>query len=46
MGIGHMPLAHAAFARMDPSFISLGAVFEEELEGWRYWQEEGGGYIA
>jgi hypothetical protein len=40
VAIGHLPLS----ARMDPNLIQTGEVSDEELDGYRYWQEEGGGY--
>jgi len=46
VAMGHLPLSYAAFARMDPDLLQKGEVSEEELEGYRYWQEEGGGYFA
>jgi hypothetical protein len=45
--IGHMPLSHAAFAAWQPQTLARGeAVAEEELEGYRTWQEAKGGYFG
>ena len=43
--IGHMPLSHARFAGWRPEPICVRAVDEEELEGYRMWQEAEGGYF-
>lgn len=45
-GMGHMPLSYAAFSAWGPIFLVAGALGEEELEGYRYWQEENGGYFG
>ena len=43
--IGHMPLAFPSFDTWQPELISRGnPVIEEELVGYRIWQE-GGGYF-
>jgi hypothetical protein len=44
--IGHMPLSHSSFIGWQPEVITRGsAVEEEELEGYRMWQEAEGGYF-
>jgi hypothetical protein len=44
--IGHMPLSHASFAGWAPQLIRRGEpVAEEELDGYRMWQEAEGGYF-
>jgi hypothetical protein len=43
--IGHLPLSHRSFQDWEPELISHGAVSEEELEGYRVWQEAQGGYF-
>jgi len=44
--IGHMPLSHGSFAGWDPRLISRDSpVEEEELEGYRMWQEAEAGYF-
>jgi hypothetical protein len=45
-GMGHMPLSYAAFSAWVPIFLMAGSLAEEELEGYRYWQEENGGYFG
>ena len=45
-GMGHMPLSYAAFSAWEPIFLMAGALADEELEGYRYWQEENGGYFG
>lgn len=42
IGMMHLPLSREAFARDRPVFISQTPVTEEELEGYRMWQEAGG----
>ncbi|MHC4434552.1 MAG: hypothetical protein ACYTBS_22165 [Planctomycetota bacterium] len=42
-GMGHLPLSRNAFAAWNPEFLADSTVVEEELEGYRVWQEEGGG---
>ena len=42
--VGHLPLSPAAFAAgQPPQLVCVQAVDEEELEGYRYWKEAGGG---
>jgi hypothetical protein len=44
--IGHLPLSHASFATWQPELITRGpAVTEEELDGYRMWQDANGGYF-
>jgi hypothetical protein len=45
-GIGHMPIDEREFARWFPVFIAQEAVGEDELEGYRYWKESGGGAFS
>ncbi len=44
--IGHIPLTHQAFAGWQPSYLAREPVLEEELEGYRMWQEASGGYFG
>ena len=46
MSIGHMPLTHEAFAGWQPVVLTHEAVVDEELEGYRMWQEANGGYFS
>jgi hypothetical protein len=44
--IGHMPLSHTSFGGWQPELIVRGTgVAEEELEGYRMWQEAEAGYF-
>lgn len=44
--IGHMPLSHSSFAGWQPEIIVRGStVLEEELEGYRMWQDAEAGYF-
>lgn len=43
--IGHVPLSRPAFDAMNPAFIRLAMRSTDELEGYRMWQEGGGGYF-
>lgn len=45
-GMGHLPLTRAAFAEMEPVFLLSGTVDAEELEGYTYWKEAGGGLFG
>ncbi|HRI59921.1 MAG TPA: hypothetical protein PK228_09360 [Saprospiraceae bacterium] len=44
MTMGHLPYTYDAFLRMEPKFIQAGTVEEAELEGYRIWKEDSGGY--
>jgi len=46
VAIGHVPLSRTAFERMKVVFIEIGTVSEDELEGYRIWEDEGGGFFA
>ena len=43
LGMGHLPLLKQSFAGWRAKFIQKSKVSEEELDGYRIWQE-GGGY--
>ena len=45
LSAGHLPLTFASFARWEPSFIVHEAVGDNELEGFRIWDENRGGYF-
>lgn len=45
-GMGHIPLSYSAFNAWLPQFLSASSLDEEELEGYRYWQEAEGGYFG
>ena len=42
-GIGHLPLKEGVFGSWDPEIIHREDVAEDELDGYRMWQEGGGG---
>jgi len=42
-GIGHMPISVRSFMLWQPKLIQIEPVEEEELEGFRIWQEAHGG---
>lgn len=42
-GVGHLPLSRETFATGAPTRIGREAVTSEELEGYRLWEEHGGG---
>lgn len=44
--IGHMPLQKAPFLAMGPIRLKESPVTEEELDGYRTWQEAKGGYFG
>ncbi|HWD41882.1 MAG TPA: hypothetical protein VG944_23785, partial [Fimbriimonas sp.] len=43
IGIGHLPISVRSFKLWQPKLIQIEPVEEEELEGFRIWQEAGGG---
>ena len=45
-GMGHMPLAYAAYLTWEPVFLMGTGLDENELEGYRYWQDAQGGYFG
>ena len=44
MTMGHLPYTYEAFLHMEPVFIQSGTVEEAELEGYRIWKADSGGY--
>jgi hypothetical protein len=46
LALGHIPLSHKAYARMQPNFDRLAMLGPNELEGYRVWREAKGGYFA
>lgn len=42
-GMGHLPLSSAAFKEWQPILLSVVSVTPEELKGYQYWKENGGG---
>jgi hypothetical protein len=42
-GIGHLPLSRSTFAAWTPIRIQRESVTQEELEGYRMWEESNGG---
>jgi hypothetical protein len=45
-GVGHLPISVSDFTAWDPRFLLSEKVTEEELEGYRFWQEEAGGSLG
>ena len=45
-GIGHLPFTKRAFLAQGPIFLQEDTVTEEELDGFRMWEEAQGGYFA
>ena len=45
-GIGHLPLAPRDFALWFPVHLATRPVTEDELDGYRYWKESGGGTFS
>ena len=43
--IGHVPLSYESYHGWQPEFIGRGTVAEEELEGYRMWQDAQAGYF-
>lgn len=43
-GIGHLPIAKKIFYRWQPLFILQQEVMDDELEGYRVWEEAAGKY--
>jgi hypothetical protein len=45
-GMGHLPIAHGVFLSWEPVLVSREPLTEEELEGYRIWQDERGGVFG
>ena len=45
LGLGHTPVSHESFAHWDIQPIQVEPTSQEELEGYEYWKEIGGGYF-
>jgi len=46
VGMGHLPMAEPEFRAWNPRLIQADTVSEEELEGYRAWQEANGGVFG
>jgi hypothetical protein len=44
-GIGHLPMDKDVFEKMQPIFIKQESVSDEELEGFKFWKKETGGFF-
>ncbi|EDY19349.1 hypothetical protein CfE428DRAFT_3034 [Chthoniobacter flavus Ellin428] len=44
--IGHMPVVRSHFLSMGPRLVMIERVKDDELEGYRMWQEAKGGYFG
>ncbi len=45
LGMGHIPLAKQSFEKWQIVYIQQSTVKDEELEGYKIWQENNGGYF-
>jgi hypothetical protein len=45
LSIGHMPISYPTFATWRPVLVDERPVSEDEMEGYRMWQEAEGGYF-
>ena len=45
LGMGHAPLSTRTFSSWNAVFIQQSSVSDEELDGYRMWQEAKGGYF-
>ena len=45
-GVGHLPLTERDFVLWFPVFIQKGTVSEDELDGYRIWQQSGAGAFS
>lgn len=45
MGMGHLPLSRATFIEWNPVFIQKSTVKPDELEGYKMWLDDKGGYF-
>jgi hypothetical protein len=42
---GHMPFSHSSFSSWEPQAVGSAPVTEEELKGYRMWQQANGSYF-
>jgi hypothetical protein len=45
LGMGHLPVSHQSFATWNATFVQQSSITEDELEGYRMWEEAKGGYF-
>jgi hypothetical protein len=45
-GMGHLPIAHGVFLAWEPVLIARESVTDDELDGYRIWQEEASGVFG
>jgi hypothetical protein len=45
LGMGHLPIAKKSFAGWNATFVQQAAVSEDELDGYKMWFENKGGYF-
>lgn len=45
LGLGHTPVSHETFATWKLIFLKFEPTTPDELDGYEYWKEEGGGYF-
>lgn len=46
LGLGHVPLSHQGFRRLEPRFARLVMIGSSERDGYRTWLEHGGGFFG
>lgn len=44
--VGHVPMIRAAFLAMGPGLMATAGVTDDELEGYKIWEEARGGYFG
>ncbi len=45
LGMGHIPVSKKSFSSWGATFLQQSAVSQEELEGYKMWLEDKGGYF-
>jgi hypothetical protein len=45
MGVGHIPVSNESFANWKIRLIQVDSVTDDEMDGYGYWKEQGGGYF-
>src|SRR5262245_34098948 len=45
-GLGHLPVTHKQFRAWRPAYVGASPVTNDELEGYRMWQEAKGGFFG
>lgn len=45
LGMGHIPVSHRSFSTWQYRLIQMSSVTDDELDGYRVWEEASGGYF-